>query len=164
LAPDSDLQADENAARLVGLRLTAGVTLPIARFALAAGPLVELDAVARLPVSEHHRFEVGIEVGGTFDDVAKHFAAGVPLGFVLGLASHFETSFMLVPRYSRLWFASPYFAPIDAFDGRFELGLQFPFAPHVAIGFSPLAVGVLAAPQVDTAVSLDGRLWFAAAL
>lgn len=129
------------------------------RFTVSDGLSLDLDAVARLPTSDTHRFEVGVELRSVFTADVNQLAAGVPLRFMWGVSSHLEMSVGITPGYYRIIFDSPYFESVGAFGGRFAWGMQFPIAASVFLGFSPASFLVLGSSDVDVLFAYEPGLW-----
>lgn len=146
--------------RRLGLRVTLGGMLPIARPEILAGGAWAIDGTYRMRWSENHRFEVGLELRGTRASDSAQLAVSVPLRAYFGLARHFELGIGFSPGYAHVFFDSSAFrAGADAFLGQLELGMQIPLASRLTLGFTPAAISILGGGDVRTFVSFEPRLW-----
>src|SRR5262249_5465759 len=96
--PRSSDQVNANAHHIgisVGL---AGFFVPF-RPTVGDGGSLDLDIVARLPVSTKNRFEVGAELRGILTSDTTHYVVGVPLRFMFGLGRNFEMGIGATPGY-----------------------------------------------------------------
>lgn len=146
--------------RRLGLRVTLGGMLPIARPEILAGGAWAIDGTYRIRFSESHRFEVGLELRGTRASDSAQLAVSVPLRAYFGLARHFELGVGFSPGYAHVFFDSSAFrGGANAFLGQLELGMQIPIASRLTIGFTPAAISILGGGDVRTFVSFEPRLW-----
>ncbi|WP_437637683.1 prolipoprotein diacylglyceryl transferase [Sorangium sp. So ce854] len=156
-------QAEANARRMALSLGFSGYFVP-GRFTVEDGTSLDLGAVARLPVSDTHRVEIGAEVRGIFATDADQLALGVPLRLVMGVGPHVEMSVGLTLGYHRILFESPHFEGIGAFAGRFAWGIQLPIGAHLFVGVSPVSFLVLGSADVDTLLAYEPGLWVGAGL
>ncbi|WP_437488097.1 prolipoprotein diacylglyceryl transferase family protein [Sorangium sp. So ce1014] len=161
--PATGHQAEANARRMALSLGISGYFVP-GRFAVKDGMSVDLDVVARLPLSETRRFEIGVELRSISTTDVHQIAVGVPLRLVMGVGSHIEMSVGITPGYHRIFFDSPYFESVGAFGGRFAWGIQFPITPHLFVGLSPVNFLLLASGDVDALVAYEPGLWVGAGL
>ncbi|WP_438027894.1 prolipoprotein diacylglyceryl transferase [Sorangium sp. So ce233] len=156
--PGTNPQAEANARRMALSVGFSGYFVP-ARFAVEDGVSLDLGAVARIPVSDTRRFEIGVELRGLFAPDADQFAIGVPLRFMMGVGPHLEMSVGITPGYHRIFFESPYFESVGAFGARLAWGIQFPIGSHLFVGLSPANFLVLGSGDVDALLAYEPGLW-----
>ncbi|WP_437691150.1 prolipoprotein diacylglyceryl transferase [Sorangium sp. So ce176] len=156
--PGTNPQAEANARRMALSVGMSGYFVP-ARFSVEDGVSLDLGAVARVPVSDARRFEIGVELRGLFAPDADQLAIGVPLRFMMGVGPHVEMSVGITPGYHRIVFESPYFESVGAFGARFAWGIQLPIGSHLFVGLSPATFLVLGSGDVDALVAYEPGLW-----
>jgi phosphatidylglycerol:prolipoprotein diacylglycerol transferase len=159
--PDGQIRGNE---RRVGLRAALSPTFPIGDVRVPGGVAVELVGVYRIPISQRSRFEIGLEARANRNDEAWHYTVGVPVGFVLGVASHFEITLAFVPGHTWLVFDSPFYRGTNAWGSRVEIGFQFPIGDRLALGLSPLATNIIASQVIGVITTYEPRLWLSLGL
>jgi prolipoprotein diacylglyceryltransferase len=149
--------------RYVTLRASFGGALVLGNPSIPSGGVVELAGLYRIPF-EPHRFEIGLETRLFRNSLATHYALGVPIQLVFGVARHFEISTLLAADYTWIVFDSPFFRGTNAWSARAELGFQFPINSRVSLGLSPLAFGVLTSRPIGIMTTYEPRAWLGLAL
>ena len=149
--------------RYVTLRAALGGALVLGNPNVPSGGVLELAGLYRVPL-DRNRFEIGLETRGFRNSVATHYALGVPIQLVFGVARHFEIATLLAADYTWIVFDSPYFRGTNAWSARVEIGFQFPIDSRVSLGLSPLSFGVLTSRPVGIMTTYEPRLWLGLAL
>ncbi|AUX40649.1 uncharacterized protein SOCE26_020500 [Sorangium cellulosum] len=156
--PGPNHQVEANARKLAISLGISGYFVP-ARFAVKDGMSVDLDAVARLRVSDTRRFEIGVELRSLSTPDVHQIAAGVPLRLMMPVGPHVEMSVGITPGYYRISFDSPYFESVGAFGIRFAWGIQFPIGSHLFVGLSPASFLALGSNDVHALLAYEPGLW-----
>lgn len=130
---------------------------------IPSGGVAELAGLFRVPL-DSNRFEIGLETRLFRNAVATHYALGLPLQLVFGVARHFEISTLLAADYNWIVFDSPYFRGTNAWSARAELGFQFPINSRASLGLSPLCFDVLTSRPIGIMTTYEPRAWFGLAL
>ncbi|MEP7120240.1 MAG: prolipoprotein diacylglyceryl transferase family protein [Byssovorax sp.] len=149
--------------RYVTLRASFGGALVLGNPSIPSGGVAELAGLFRVPL-DGNRFEIGLETRLFRNAVATHYALGLPLQLVFGVARHFEISTLLAADYTWIVFDSPYFRGTNAWSARAELGFQFPINSRASLGLSPLCFEVLTSRPIGIMTTYEPRAWFGLAL
>ncbi|WP_437679251.1 prolipoprotein diacylglyceryl transferase [Sorangium sp. So ce131] len=156
--PGTSHQVEANARKMATSLGISGYFVP-ARFAVKDGMSLDLDAVARLRVSDTRRFEIGIELRSLSTPDVHQIAAGVPLRLMMAVGPHVEMSVGITPGYYRISFDSPYFESVGAFGVRFAWGIQLPIGSHLFVGLSPASFLALGSSDVHALLAYEPGLW-----